>query len=77
MRKKDFRSSCPASRPLDSTENRVAFARQGYNDQVLSYNTRREAFPANLLAGAFGFTPASLFQIDNASERSNVQVKLS
>lgn len=62
---------------LSSTENRVAFARQGYNDAVMTYNTRRETFPANLLAGTFGFAPASLFQIDNDAERSNVQVKLS
>src|SRR5439155_907580 len=40
---------------LTSTENRVAFARQAYNDSVMEYNTRRESFPDNLLAGAFGF----------------------
>jgi LemA protein len=62
---------------LSSTENRVAFARQGYNDAVMSYNTRRESFPTNLLAGAFGFTPASLFQIENDAERANVRVQLS
>lgn len=62
---------------LSSTENRVAFARQGYNDSVMSYNTRRETFPANLIAGTFGFAPASLFVIDDDSQRANVQVKLS
>ena len=62
---------------LSSTENRVAFARQGYNDAVMTYNTRRESFPNNLVAGSFGFAPASLFQIENEVERANVQVKLS
>lgn len=62
---------------LTSTENRVAFARQGFNDSVMTYNTKRESFPANVVAGLFGFTPASLFIIENAAERETVQVKLS
>jgi LemA protein len=62
---------------LSSTENRVAFARQGYNDSVMTYNTKRESFPANLIAGSFGFAPASLFVIEDDSQRANVQVKLS
>ena len=62
---------------LSSTENRVAFARQGYNDSVMTYNIKRESFPANLLASSFGFAPASLFVIDNDSQRANVLVKLS
>jgi hypothetical protein len=40
---------------LSTTENRIAFARQSYNDAVMQYNTRRESFPANLIAGPFGF----------------------
>lgn len=48
---------------LASTENRVAFARQAYNDAVMAYNNRREAFPSNLVAGMFAFSPAALLQI--------------
>src|SRR5262252_3983039 len=44
-----------------STENKVAFARQAYNDAVMSYNTTRETFPTNLIAGPFNFGPAELF----------------
>src|SRR5579875_1581971 len=47
------------SEELTSTENRVAFARQAYNDSVMSYNNRREVFPAVVFAGMFGFTPAA------------------
>src|SRR5437762_5141724 len=55
---------------LSSTENRVAFARQAYNDSVMEYNTRRESFPDNLLAGAFGFSAAELLQApESAGER--------
>jgi LemA protein len=61
---------------LTSTENRVAFARQAYNDQVMLYNTARQKFPDNLMADAFGFKQATLFQLDNAAERDAVQVSL-
>lgn len=54
------------SEELTSTENRVAFARQAYNDQVMSYNIRRESFPANLLAGNFGFIAATLLEIKSS-----------
>jgi LemA protein len=47
------------SEELTSTENRVAFARQAYNDSVMTYNNKREVFPASLLAGTFGFTAAA------------------
>jgi LemA protein len=47
------------SEELTSTENRVAFARQAYNDSVLAYNNKREVFPASLFAGMFGFTAAA------------------
>lgn len=60
---------------LTSTENKVAFARQGFNDQVTDYNTYREGFPAVILAGMFGFFPASLFELDNPSERQAPSVK--
>lgn len=48
---------------LSSTENRVAFSRQAYNDAATSYNNRREVFPASLIAGNFGFTRAGLLEI--------------
>ncbi len=53
---------------LTSTENRVAFARQAYNDSVMEYNTRRESFPDNLLAGAFGFSAAELLQATGTAD---------
>jgi LemA protein len=61
---------------LSSTENRVAFARQAYNDAVMLYNTARLKFPNVMLAGMFGFSEASLFQIDDAAEREVVQVRV-
>ncbi|QSB12949.1 LemA family protein [Natronosporangium hydrolyticum] len=57
------------SEELTSTENRVAFARQHFNDSVMQYNNKREVFPANLVAGMFGFQPAALFEIDEPEQR--------
>jgi LemA protein len=54
---------------LASTENRVAFARQAYNDAVMHYNTYRESFPQNQIAGMFGFTEAALFEVDAPEQR--------
>ena len=54
---------------LTSTENKVAFARQAYNDAVMSYNTQRETFPTNMLAGMFNFGAAELFVIDKPEEK--------
>jgi LemA protein len=55
---------------LSSTENKVAFARQAYNDSVMAYNTQRETFPDNVFAGIFGFGPAELLQsTESAAER--------
>lgn len=51
------------SEELTSTENKVAFARQAYNDAVMSYNNRRETFPGNVYAGVFNFAPAALLEI--------------
>lgn len=62
---------------LTSTENKVAFARQSYNDSVMTYNTYRESFPSNVIAGMFSFAPAQLFEIENATERQAPQVKFS
>lgn len=54
---------------LTSTENKVAFSRQAFNDAVMTYNTAREVFPSNLIAGMFNFSEASLFEVENPSER--------
>jgi LemA protein len=61
---------------LSSTENKIAFSRQAYNDSVMEYNTKRESFPDNLFAGMFGFSSAELLQsTDSAEERKAPQVK--
>jgi LemA protein len=61
---------------LSSTENKVAFARQAYNDSVMEYNTRRESFPDSVFAGMFNFAPAELLQAtDSAEERKAPQVR--
>lgn len=57
------------SEELTSTENRIAFARQSYNDSVTSYNTARETFPSSLLASSFNFEEAPLLVIENEAER--------
>lgn len=53
---------------LSSTENKVAFARQAYNDSVMEYNTKRESFPDTIFAGMFGFQPAELLQATESAE---------
>jgi LemA protein len=60
---------------LSSTENKVAFARQAFNDAVTRYNTKREQFPAVLFAGMFGFREAELFEIEDEKEREAPKVK--
>ena len=61
---------------LSSTENKVAFARQAYNDSVMEYNTRRESFPDSVFAGTFGFAPAELLQAtESPEERKAPQVR--
>jgi LemA protein len=57
------------SEELTSTENRVAFARQGFNDAVMAYNIAREQFPGNLIAGLFNFGPAALLEIEDPAKR--------
>jgi LemA protein len=59
---------------LTSTENKIAFARQAYNDAVMTYNTKREVFPNVIFAGAFGFVPAELFKIEDPTERDAPKV---
>ncbi len=60
---------------LTSTENRVAFARQAYNDEVMRYNTQRESFPDVVFAGVFGFGPAELWKLDEPAAREAVRVR--
>ncbi|MHB8574584.1 MAG: LemA family protein [Dehalococcoidia bacterium] len=60
---------------LASTENKVGFARQFYNDAVMEYNTARESFPNSLFASALGFRDATSFQIDDPADRAVPQVQ--
>ena len=57
------------SEELTTTENKVAFARQAYNDSVMDYNTLRESFPNNFVAGWFAFRPAELLEIEDEAKR--------
>jgi LemA protein len=59
---------------LTSTENRIAFARQAYNDSVMAYNNRREVFPSNIVAGLFGFVAAALLEITEPGKREAPKV---
>jgi LemA protein len=60
---------------LTSTENKISFARQAYNDSVMIFNTTRETFPNVIFAGMFGFLPAELFKIDDPTERNAPKVQ--
>jgi LemA protein len=55
---------------LSSTENRIAFARQAYNDQALFYNNKIQMFPSNVIAGMFNFAKSDFFVIEDASEKA-------
>jgi LemA protein len=59
---------------LSTTENRIAFSRQAYNDAVLNYNNTQQQFPTKLLAGPFGHHPADMFNVDNPDAKKNVKV---
>jgi len=59
---------------LTSTENKIAFARQAYNDSVMGYNNAREVFPNVIFAGMFGFQAAELFKIEDPTERNAPKV---
>jgi LemA protein len=63
------------SEELTSTENKVAFARQAFNDAVMNYNNAREMFPNSIVAGMFMFTPAQLLEIESPEKRAVPQVK--
>jgi len=62
------------SEELTSTENKVSFARQAYNDAVMGYNNKREMFPGNVVAGMGDFPPAQLLQIESAEKRAAPKV---
>lgn len=59
---------------LTSTENKISFSRQAYNDAVMTYNTQREVFPSSLIAGTFNFKAAELFAIENSEQREPTKV---
>jgi LemA protein len=60
---------------LSSTENKIAFARQYYNDSVRTFNTRLQTFPTNVVAGLFHFQPAEFFEVTDAAQREAPKVK--
>ncbi|MCD4831565.1 MAG: LemA family protein [Anaerohalosphaeraceae bacterium] len=60
---------------LSSTENKIAFARQSYNDQVLFLNNKTQMFPSNVIAGMFNFTKRDFFELENPEEKNVPQVK--
>jgi len=62
---------------LSSTENKIGFARQFYNDIATKFNIARETFPSNMIANSFGFTRAELFEITDAADRAVPTVDLS
>jgi LemA protein len=62
---------------LTSTENKIAFSRQAYNDSVLFYNNKIQMFPSNILAEVFDFTKREFFEVDNAAEREVPKVSFS
>ena len=62
---------------LTSTENKISFARQAYNDSVMTYNTDREVFPSNLIANTFNFGPAELFVVDKPEQKDAPKVSFS
>jgi len=62
---------------LTSTENKIAFSRQNYNDQVLFYNNKIQMFPSNIIAGMFSFTKRDFFEVETAAEREAPKVSFS
>jgi len=63
------------SEELTTTENKISFSRQAYNDAVTQYNTQTEVFPSSLIAGIFNFGTATLFEVTEESEREAVKVE--
>lgn len=60
---------------LRSTENKIAFSRQNYNDQVLTYNNKLDMFPSNVIGGMFGFKSEEFFKVESAAERQAPKVQ--
>ncbi len=60
---------------LTSTENKISFSRQHYNDEVMRYNTKTEQFPSNIVAGLFRFERAVFFEVESAEERKAPKVQ--
>jgi LemA protein len=76
----DLKASVPMQNlqeELSSTENKVAFSRQSYNDQAMAYNTAQQVLPASLFAGAFGHHPVELYQVEDPVARKAVKVDFS
>ncbi len=62
---------------LTSTENKIAFSRQNYNDQVLFYNNKIQMFPSNIIAGMLSFTKRDFFEVESEAERQAPKVSFS
>ncbi len=62
---------------LTSTENKISFSRQNYNDQVLFYNNKIQSFPANMMAGVFNFKDEAFFQVEDKADREVPKVSFS
>jgi LemA protein len=60
---------------LTTTENKISFSRQYYNDAVMHYNNRTEMFPSNIIAGMFNFEPGEFFEVEEETERAVPEVK--
>jgi LemA protein len=60
---------------LASTENKIGFARQFYNDQVMKYNTKIQSIPTNIIAGIFNFSAQAFFELENKAEREVPKVQ--
>ena len=60
---------------VSSTENKIGFSRQYYNDSAMRYKNRIEMFPSSIIAGMFNFQPEAFFQLDDAAERAVPQIK--
>ena len=69
------RNMMQLSEELTSTENKVSFARQAFNDAVMGYNNKREVFPGSVIAGMFSFMPAQLLEIESPAKREVPAVK--
>ena len=63
------------SEELTSTENKIGFSRQHYNDSVMVYNTKTQSFPANVIAGMFSFGEEAFFELEDEAAREAPQVK--